>query len=710
MVSAAAGRGPSAGMGERLAAAALLLLLIVVFGLRSRPAAPGPGDPVRWLAGGDGPVPVTLRGALLEDPRRLPPSAPPEAGATTVPNPAASQLGGAALRRRGDPQAVDGSCKVLLQMAGGRTELALAHCPTLRQGWQVRVSGELRRLQPAPHPLLAGPAERLAGRGVQTRLRVERLEVLSRPATPILDLRQRIAGRLIAAAGAERGGLLAALVLGSAVVPLPMELRDAFRSAGLSHALAASGFHLTVLLGVVTTLGRPLGRTPRLALAAGAILAFLALAGPQGSVVRAVLMGAVALLALEFGWRARPLPLLLVTVVTMLGIQPAWLQDVGFQLSVLATAGLLITASPLEEAIATRLPEGRGGRPGWLRRLLAPALAVPLAATLWTLPLQLLHFGVVPLYAVPANLAAGPLLTPLTLAAMLLAVVALVAPALLPLLLLPVDPLARLLLAIASGFASLPMAQWQTGRPLPLLVAVFAMALLGLVLPLSRRWLRSAALLALLVVALVHLQVLRADQLLLVHQGAAGEGRDLLLARSQGRGALISRSADPFSCHQVRSLETALGLPKLDWLLLLDPVAAEDPTCWREQSDLVVAYGDDSLPLAAGERLESPGLVVQALTQDSHALRLELGRQRWLLLPDRQALEAWRQLAEPPPQGVWLGFTPRIQERRLLQPAGSSGGWRWISGVVRAGSLPPPWSASGNSGSLQAPGGWLSVQ
>ena len=696
MVSAAvAGRRQGAGEATRLAtrliAVALVLAFLVLFGLRLRPAAPGPADPVRWLDGGDGPVPVTLRGALLEDPRRPPPSSPRPA--SPAPPPAS------------DVQPGEGPCKALLQTAGGRTELALDPCPPLRQGWQVRASGELRRLRPAPHPLLAGPAERLAGQGVRTRLRVQQLQVLERPATPILDLRQRIAGRLIDAAGAERGGLLAALVLGSAVVPLPLELREAFRAAGLSHALAASGFHLTVLLGVVTALGRPLPRPLRLVLSAGAILAFLLLAGPQGSVVRAVLMGAVALLALECGRRARPLPLLLVTAVTMLWLQPAWLRDVGFQFSVLATAGLLITASPLEQAIAARLPDGRDGRPGWLQRLLAPALSVPLAATLWTLPLQLLHFGVVPLYAVPANLVAGPLLTPLTLAAMLLAAVALLVPSLLPLLLLPVDPLARLLLAIAAWVARLPMAQWQIGRPLPLLVALFALAVLGLLLPLPRRWLRPMALLLLLVVAAAHLQLLRADQLLLVHQGSAGEGRDLLLARSQGRGALISSRADPFSCRQVVSLAKGLGLPRLDWVLLLDPVASQDPACWREQSDLVVAYGDDSLPLAAGERLESPGLAVQALTQDSHALHLELGSQRWLLLPDRQALQAWQDLDETPPQGVWLGFQPRPQERRALQRRGSSGGWRWISGSGRGGALPPPWRASGDSGSLQAPGG-----
>lgn len=697
---------------------------------RLQPAPAQPGDPVHLLRAGAGPQPAVLSGRLLEDPRLAPPP-PPAARTAEALKAAASPGSGREASTASDPQALrsaaaaagagaaapqlpPGPCKVLLQTGRGRSELAFRHCPALQQGWRVRASGALRLLQPAPHPLLAGPAERLAGQGVRTRLQVEQLQVLERPATPVLELRRRIAERLIAAAGADRGGLLAALVLGSAVVPVPMEVRDSFRVAGLSHALAASGFHLTVLLGVVSALGRPLGRSARLALAAVAILGFLLLAGPQGSVVRAVLMGAVALLALEFGRRARPIPLLLSTVVVMLMIQPSWLQDVGFQLSVVATAGLLITATPLEQAIASMLPAGREGRPGPWRSGLAPAVAVPLAASLWTLPLQLLHFGVVPVYAVPANLAAGPLLTPLTLAAMLLSLVAVLLPALLPLLVVIVDPLARLLLAIAQLFAGLPMAQWQTGRPLPLLVAGFSLALLALLLPQLGGRLRRLAWPLLLVVMLLHLQLLRADQLLLVHQGNQAGGRDLLVARHGGRGALISSRSDPLSCRMAKQLATGLGIGRFDWMLLLDPLAAAEPECWQEQARLVLAYGDGSQPLAAGERLSSPGLLVQALTMDSQAMRLQAGRQQWLLLPDRPSLWSWRQLQQKAPQGVWLGFRPRPAERRQLQgaaEAGASGRWRWWSGSEpsrtgqgRAGPA-DAWIASGDSGSLQAIGG-----
>jgi competence protein ComEC len=587
----------------------------------------------------------------------------------------------------------------LLATAHGRDELLFPRCPPLRQGWRIAVSGRELPLQPAPHPLLSGAAERLARQGVSRRLRVERLEVIERSAAPIADLRQRIAGRFIAAAGPDRGGLLAALVLGSAVVPLPLELREAFRAAGLSHALAASGFHLSVLLGAVQAVSRGMGRIPRLLLAGGAIALFLLLAGPQPSVVRAVLMGGAAVLLLEGGQRGRPLAILLLTVVVMLLLRPLWLADVGFQLSVTATAGLVVSAGSIEAALKDRLPPLL--RPQWS----APALAVPLAAMLWTLPLQLLHFGVLPLYAIPANVMATPLLTPLTLGAMAMALPAALLPALPAFLIWPLHQLAGLLLAIAQGFAALPMAQGQIGRPQPLLVTLLAAALLALVLPgMARRWRGVAAALLALVVGLQGM-ALHADRLLLVHQDFGGRDRDLLIARHGGRAALIATRADPFSCRQSRQLASGLGIARFDWALLLDPVAPADPACWRPQAGSVLAYGEAAAPLAANQTLSSEGLAVTALSMDSHALLLAFGGRSWLLIPDRQALWAARQRAGrdrplPASDGLWLGFQPRPSERPALLSS-SPPAQVWLSGAPPPTSLQPAgWRSSGASGFL----------
>jgi competence protein ComEC len=481
---------------------------------------------------------------------------------------------------------------------------------------------------------------------------------------------------------------------------VPMDVRDAFRSAGLSHALAASGFHLSVLLGAVMPLGRKLARPLRLALAFGAMGLFVLLAGPQPSVLRAVLMGAIALVILEGGWRAKPIGILIASVLALLLLVPEWLLDVGFQLSVMATAGLMVSARPLEQALGERLPRLV---PLWF----AGALAVPLAASLWTLPLQLLHFGVVPSYAVPANLVVTPLLTPITLGAMALACLAVLMPPLVPLVCGPVAWLCGLLLAVVRWFAGLPMAQWQLGKASPGLVLLLTLALGALVLPnLAQRWRRLGLALLALVMAL-HLGWLGSDRLLLVHQGRL----DLLVARHQGRGALVSLQGDGFSCHAAQTLAKGLGVQRLDWSLVLDPVPPTNPECWHHNTAVLLTSGEGSGPLEPGETLASPGLAAAAVAIESRGVQLQVGRSHWLLLPDRQALWSWREqrealgagfdqpLVSPSLDGLWLGFRPRPRERDWLERQGVKR--VWLSGDPPV-QWPRPWAASGASGSLEA--------
>lgn len=646
---------------RRGTAVAVALLLAMAWGALHRPQ-PAAHDPVRQLQGPGGSTEIRLQGTLLRDaPSPLPPQ----------------------------------GCSLPLQSAGGRVQLRLTPCQPLQEGWRLAVSGTLSQPRPGPHPLLAGSAERLAREGIWSELRVNQLQVLQRPATPIVDLRRRMASALIARGGADLGGLWAALVLGSAVVPVPQAVRESFRVAGLSHALAASGFHLTVLLGAVMAVAKPLAAPVRWLAAAGAMGLFLLLAGPQPSVVRAVLMAAVAFAVLESGRRSRPLGILALTVLAMLLWSPSWLLDLGFQLSVAATAGLLLSASDLEAVF-------RRGLPTWL----AAALSVPVAACLWTLPLQLLHFGALPLYAVPANLLAAPLLSPLTLGAMAMAVLS-VLPAtapLLGLLALPLAPLTRLLLLITQAFAQLPMAQWQLGRPLPWLVALLGLGLLPWLLPEGwrgpgalqpRRW---GAALVLLVMAL-HAGVLLEDQLLLVHQPRG----DLLVARHHGRAALVSTSADGRLCRQAGQLARGLGVQRYDWAVLFDPVASDAPACWQALSPTWLAPMEGLPVLQPGMRLQSPGLGLRLIGPTALVHELAIQARPWLLLPDRQSFRAWRLAGDRQrDRAVWLGFVPRLEERQQLIAAGIAE--LWISGErpQRAQAWPAHWRASGASGSLQA--------
>ena len=617
-----------------------LLLLAGLWGLRGRPD-PGPGDPVRRIPAGSASSNAVLQGQLLTDPQ---------------------------------PSAPGAGCRVLLQQEGGRTELQFPLCPPLQQGWRVEVHGTLQRPRPAPHPLLSGSAERLARQGSWSQLRVSHWRLLSRPFTPVADLRRRMAAALLSSGDAASGGVMAALVLGSAVVPVPAAVREAFRAAGLSHALAASGFHLTVLLGAVMVIGRSAAPPLRWGLALGAMALFLLLAGPQPSVVRAVAMGALSFVVQESGRRVKPLGLLLLCILLMLLVAPAWLLDVGFQLSVAATAGLLISAGPMEQGL-------KGLLPGWA----AAAIAVPLAASVWTLPLQLLHFGALPLYAVPANLLAAPLLTPLTLGAMAMAVAAVLLPPLVPLLAWAVVPLTRLFIALARSTAQLPLAQWQLGTMPALPVLLLSLALLSWLLPLDRlragqrQGLRRLG--VLLLGGVIAWQLIRSggDQLLVVHDGP----RDLLLARHGGRGALISRRADVLSCSRSRQLAAGLGVQRYDWILLLDPVAADQPGCWTALTPTLLAQQDGSPALQLGQSLASPGLRVTPLSGDSQAMELQAGRRQWTLLPDRQAWWGWqrsRSAASHEGRELWLGFAPTTAERRQLHQRSGARRWWAVAG------------------------------
>jgi len=387
-----------------------------------------------------------------------------------------------------------GRCQALLQVnhlsgqvRDGRTELVVDPCfQMLRKGSLVRAQGQLVTPAVATHPLLPNPAKRLAARGSWTQFRTKQVELIHQDHTPLADGRRQIAAQFQDLAGEHSGGLLAALVLGGAQVELSSELREAFRVAGLSHALAASGFHLSVLLGATLALTRRGGMPLRLGAGVGAMAVFLALAGGQPSVVRAVLMGATALLIRERGSRAQPLGVLLSTLVVMLLVNPSWARSIGFQLSAAATAGLVLSSQPLEQWLLQRCPQH------WMR-VLAPALSVPVAALLWTLPLQILHFGSVPLYSLVSNLIAAPLLAPLTLAAMTLALLILMLPTaiaavVMPVLVWPVQQLALLLIALVGWMSGWPHAQLLTGHPQPWVVLLVVLALTPWALPSLQRW------------------------------------------------------------------------------------------------------------------------------------------------------------------------------------------------------------------------------
>jgi competence protein ComEC len=198
--------------------------------------------------------------------------------------------------------------------------------------------------------------------------------------------------------------LVPALVVGDDS-ELDEGLADDFRTTGLTHLLAVSGTNLTLVVGFLLVTGRWCGVRGRGHYVVGAlgIVGFVLLARTEPSVVRAAAMGTVALLGLGVDGRRRGPRALGVAVLGLLLLDPSLAVSVGFALSALATAGILLLAPGLRDALA-----------GWLPRWLAEAVAVPLAAQLACTPIVAAISGQVSLVAVGANLAAAPAVGPAT--------------------------------------------------------------------------------------------------------------------------------------------------------------------------------------------------------------------------------------------------------------------------------------------------------
>jgi competence protein ComEC len=232
---------------------------------------------------------------------------------------------------------------------------------------------------------------------------------------------QRIAGRLregLRKASAplpeKERGLLPGLVDGD-VSALPSSVVDDFRAAGLTHLVAVSGSNCAILLGaVLVLLGRTRLRIPVRALVLLATVGlFVLIARPSPSVLRAAAMALVAILALLTGRQRSVVPALAAAVIALLLINPDLAVDLGFALSVFATAGLVFLAPGWRQQLASRMPGP-----------LADAVAVASAAQVACLPLLAGAFGSVGLMAVPANLLAVPAVAPATLLGVLVTVLA----------------------------------------------------------------------------------------------------------------------------------------------------------------------------------------------------------------------------------------------------------------------------------------------
>ena len=312
------------------------------------------------------------------------------------------------MRRFGDESIRE---PVLLRLPAGRSP---------PQGAILDLVGEIRR----PRGPQDGFDERtwLRRHGVHVIVRADRWRIVGRRGglSGFADrLRERLSRNMAPGLHGERRAVIAGIVLGEDE-GLSEELQASFRSSGLYHLLAVSGQNVALIAGgaimlvYLVGLSRIVGELVALAAIGGYVLAV----GWQPSVVRAGVAGALASLA----WLAsRPSDrwyFLLLGAALLLAWSPYSLLDAGFQLSFAAVAAIFVVVPRLQRTLA--------GYP--VPRSLGEVVAVSGACGVATAPILLTQFGVIPVYSIPANALAAPVVAPLLGTALVTAIVAPVAP------------------------------------------------------------------------------------------------------------------------------------------------------------------------------------------------------------------------------------------------------------------------------------------
>ena len=183
---------------------------------------------------------------------------------------------------------------------------------------------------------------------------------------------------------------------------IEQSVKDLFAQTGITHILSVSGLHVAFVLSGVLLLGNIL-RLSRLWLMITAVLVlvfYMVMTNMGPAVIRSVIMGLAALFALYLG-RERDWPSALgIAALVVLAVDPSSLYEIGFQLSFVATWGILYLTPPINDWFRERL-----GLPNWL----SITLGVTLGAQLATWPLVINYFNLVSFIAPLANLLLIPL-------------------------------------------------------------------------------------------------------------------------------------------------------------------------------------------------------------------------------------------------------------------------------------------------------------
>lgn len=379
--------------------------------------------------------------------------------------------------------------------------------------------------------------------------------------------------------------LLSGILLGIET-GIPADLEQAFRDTGTAHIIAISGFNISLIAALFTSLfSRILGKRLGALTAILAIAFYTLLVGADAAVVRAALMGCLAIFARQLkqqtGDSYTALSPLALAAAAMVFHNPLVPWDAGFQLSFAATLGLLLFADKLNTAFANfisrYLPISTVEK---ITPLVGDLVLLTFAAQITTLPLILYHFQQLSLISLLAN----PLIIPVQPLVMILG-------GLTVLLGMIFLPLGQLLAPLAWVFvvytirmveliAKIPGGVIATGQlSLPAIVTLYGLLFLVVYAGNRQRsWLpalhTTVALFALSILTTLtwHTALTAPDHHLHLTLLDTGMGDAILLETPTGRRLLINGGTSPIRLSDNLGRRLPFG-STLDYLLLTAPDA-----------------------------------------------------------------------------------------------------------------------------------------
>ncbi len=300
--------------------------------------------------------------------------------------------------------------------------------------------------------------------------------------------------------------LLGGIVFGDDAVAPPEYIKTSFINSGLLHILAASGMNVAFIYGFWFIIAGWFKLPFKLRIAGGIplIIAYSLMTGLGASVVRAAIMIIFILAGKLIDRDTHSIALLSLVAFLMLLYNPAYINNVSFQLSFIVTFGILV-CSPLI------IKFGDGNTLSFKDKVLnsiSGSIFVPLIAQIWVMPIQMFYFNTISLYSVFANIITVPFLAVVSFGGFIGSIIAsipVIGGFICRIFDFVLTPFLTAIINISAFFSSLPNSLIITTRPLIFQILVYYTLLILLVYILRNKLFTKPVLISISVLTLVFL-------------------------------------------------------------------------------------------------------------------------------------------------------------------------------------------------------------